>query len=74
LEVFKALFELVDFSFDVEEVLKSFFDGEFEEDVSFLEVAGCVVEFKVVNREDMVGDEVLDERRHVNLFGRMFRM
>jgi len=61
----------MDFSFDVEEVLKSFFDGgvrdgEFEKDVSFLEIGGCIMEFEVVNREDMVGDEVVDEGRHVD--------
>jgi len=71
LEVFEALFELMDFSFDVEEVLKSFFDGgvgdgEFKKDVSFLEVGGCVMEFEVMDGEDMVGDEVVDEGRHVD--------
>ena len=71
MEVFEALFELVNFSFDVEKVLKSFFDGrvgdgEFKKDVSFLEVGGSVMEFEVMNGEDMIGDEVVDEGRHVD--------
>ena len=71
MEVFEALFELVDFSFDVEKVLKSFFDGgvgdgEFKEDVSFLEVGSCVMEFEIMNGENMVGDKVVDEGRHVD--------
>jgi len=64
-----VLFQLVDFFLDVEKVLESFFNGrirggEFEKDVSFLEVGGSVVEFEVVNGEDMVGDEVVDESEH----------
>ena len=63
----------MDFLFDVEEVLESFFDGgigggEFEKDVSFLEVGGGVMEFEIVDREDVVGNEVAGERRHVGLF------
>jgi len=59
----------VDFFFDVEKVLKPFFngrvrDGEFEEYVSFLEVCGCVVEFEVVDGEDVVDDEIVDEGEH----------
>ena len=59
----------MDFLFDVEKVLKSFFDGgigdsKFEKDVSFLEVGGGVVEFEVVDGEDVVGDEIVDESEH----------
>jgi len=59
----------VDFLFDIEKVLKSFFDGgirdgEFEKDVSFLEVGSSVVEFEVMDGEDVVGDEVIDESEH----------
>ena len=61
----------MDFFFDVEKVLEPFVDGwvrggEFEKDVSFLEVGGSVMEFEVMNGEDMVGDEVVDEGRHVD--------
>jgi len=60
----------MDFLFDVEKVLKSFFDGrirdgEFEKDVSFLEVGGGVMEFEVVDGEDVVGDEIVDESEHI---------
>jgi len=59
----------MDFLFDVEKVLKSFFDGgirdgEFEKYVSFLEIGGSIVEFEVMDREDMVGDEIVDEGEH----------
>jgi len=59
----------VDFLFDIEKILKSFFngrirDGEFEKDVSFLEVGGSVVEFEVMDGEDMVGDEIVDKSEH----------
>jgi len=57
------------FLFDVEKVLESFFDcgirdGEFEEDVLFLEVGGSIVEFEVVDGEDVVGYEIVDESEH----------
>ena len=59
----------MDFLFDIEEVLKSFFNnrvrgGEFEKDVLFLEVGGGVVEFKVMDRENMVGEEIVDKSEH----------
>ena len=59
----------MDFLFDIEKILKSFFngrirDGEFEKDVSFLEVGGSVVEFEVMDGEDMVGDEIVDKSEH----------
>ena len=64
------MFELVDFLFNVEKVLEPFFngrirDGEFEEDVSFLEISGSIVEFEVMDGEDVVGDEVVDKGEHV---------
>jgi len=70
LKVFEALFQLVDFFFDVEKVLESFFNGwvgnsEFEKEVSFLEVSGSVMEFEVVDGEDVVGDEIVDESEHI---------
>ena len=73
MKIFKALFELMDFLFDVEEVLKSFINGrvkggEFEEYVSFLEICGSIVKFKVVDRENVVGDEIVDKCEHI---GRM---
>jgi len=66
LEVFETLFELMDFSFEIKEVLKPFFNGgiwngEVEEDVSFLEIGSSVVKFEIVNGKDVVGDEVVDE-------------
>jgi len=69
LEVLETLFELVDFLFNIEKVLKSFFnsrirDGEFEKDISFLEVGGGVVEFEVMDGEDMVSDEIVDKSEH----------
>jgi len=69
LKVFEALFQLVDF-FDVEKVLEPFFNSwvgnsEFEEEVSFLEVGGSVMEFEVVDGENVVGNEIIDEGRHV---------
>jgi len=59
----------MDFLFDVKKVLKSFFDGrvrdsEFEKDVSFLEVGGSIVEFEVMDGEDVVGDEIVDKGEH----------
>jgi len=59
----------MNFLFDVEEVLKSFFngrirDGEFEQEVSFLEVGGSVMEFKVMDGEDVVGNEIVDKSEH----------
>ena len=64
----------MDFFLDVEKVLEPFFngrvrDGEFEEYVSFLEICGSIVEFEVVDWEDMVGDEIVDEGEH--FFDRM---
>jgi len=64
----------VDFFFDVEKVLEPFFngrvrDGEFEEYVSFLEICGCVMEFEVMDRKDVVGNEIVDESEH--FFDRM---
>ena len=64
----------MDFLFDVEKVLEPFVDGwvrggEFEKDVSFLKVGSSVVEFEVVDGEDMIGDEVVDEGEH--FFDRM---
>jgi len=72
LEILEALFELVYFSFDVEKVLKSFFNGgvgdsEFEKDVSFLEVGGSVMEFEVVDGENVIGDEIVDKSEHFGL-------
>jgi len=59
----------MDFFFDVKKVLEPFFNGrvrnsEFEKEVSFLEVGGSVMEFEVVNGEDVVGDEIVDESEH----------
>ena len=64
------------FSFDVEKVLELFFDGgigdgQFEENVSFLVVSSSVMEFKIVDREDAVGDEVVDESKHVGRMGKL---
>ena len=69
MKIFEALFELMDFLFDVEKVLESFVDGrvrssEFEEYVSFLEVCGSVMEFEVVDGEDVIGDKVVDKSEH----------
>ena len=71
MEVFEALFELVNFLFDVKEIFESFFNGwvrgsEFGKDVSFLKVSGGVVKFEVVDRENVVGDEVVDKGEHVD--------
>jgi len=60
----------VNFSFNIKKVLKSFFYGgiwnsEVEEDVSFLEISGSIVKFEIVDRKDVVGDEVVDKREHV---------
>jgi len=72
LKVFESLFKLVDFSLDVEKVLESFFNGrigdsEFEEDVSFLEISGSVMEFEVMDGEDVVGNKIVDKSEHVDL-------
>jgi len=64
----------MDFLFDVEKVLESFVDcrirgGEFEEDVSFLEICGSVVEFEIVDGEDVIGDKVVDKSEHFDRMG-----
>ena len=59
----------MDFFFDVEKVLEPFFNGrvgngEFEKEVSFLEVGGSVMEFEVMDGEDVVGNEIVDKSEH----------
>ena len=59
----------MNFLFDVEKVLELFVDGrirgsEFEEYVSFLEICGSVMEFEVVDGEDVVGNEIVDKGEH----------
>ena len=61
----------MDFLLDVKKVLEPFFDSwirgdKFEKDVSFLKVSGGIVKFEVVDREDVIGDEVVDEGEHVD--------
>ena len=69
MKIFEALFELMNFLFDVEKVLEPFVDGrirggEFEENISFLEIGGSIVEFEVMDGEDVVGDKVVDKSEH----------
>jgi len=69
LKVFEMSLEVMDFLFDIEKVLKSLFDGrignsEFEKEVSFLEVGGSIVEFEVMDGEDVVGNEIVDKSEH----------
>jgi len=66
----------MDFFFDVEKVLKPFFNGrvgnsEFEKEVSFLEVGGSVVEFEVMDGEDVVGNEIVDKSEHFWLYEKL---
>ena len=71
MEIFELLFKLVNLSFNVEKVLKLFFNGgigngNFKENISSLEIGSGVVKFKIMNGEDVVGNEVVDESEHVD--------